>query len=128
MAIDFVSVQKSTACAPTSAFPLDARSYFESYDLAVEAAASAAFAGDTNSIYYFGQTLVVVTTTYDAGSTKYINADAKLYIIVPEVQADGTLKGVLSAVGTGGDILNWCSFDNASSVPDSASSIVWNTY
>ena len=40
MAIDFGKVNRSVAFNPTSAFPLDARSYFESYELAEAAAAS----------------------------------------------------------------------------------------
>ena len=60
MAIDFGKVNRSVAFNPTSAFPLDARSYFESYELAEAAAASAEPVGSTNTQYYIGQQLTVV--------------------------------------------------------------------
>ena len=85
---------------PQTAFPLDARSYFEditvdgvvtkAYDLALAAAQKAAVAGDTNTVYYFGQTLVVND-----------GAKATLYIIQP----DKTLKEVGSTpMGDGNSI------------------------
>lgn len=43
----------------TSAFPIDARTYFESYEDAVAAAALAEQQGSKNTIYYFGMSLVV---------------------------------------------------------------------
>ena len=82
MALNFGKGQRAIAFAPATAFPLDARSYFESYDLAVEAAAIAAEPGTLaaeNTVYYFGETLVV----NEGGK-------ATLYIIQP----DGTLKEV----------------------------------
>ena len=72
MAMTFGKGNRSIAFNPTSAFPLDARSYFESYDAALAAAQSAAMAGDTNTNYYFGQTVVVVE-----------NEVATLYVIQP---------------------------------------------
>ena len=51
----------SVAFNPTSAFPLDARSYFTSYAEALAAAESAEPAGSTNTAYYIGQKLLVVT-------------------------------------------------------------------
>jgi hypothetical protein len=60
MAMNFGKGNRSIAFNPTSAFPLDARSYFESYAEAEAAAAKALAAGSTNSVYYYGQTLVVV--------------------------------------------------------------------
>ncbi len=82
MALNFNAIQRAAAFAPATAFPLDARSYFESYDLAVAAAATAAEPGTdaaSNTVYYFGETLVV----NEGGK-------ATLYIIQP----DGTLKEV----------------------------------
>lgn len=82
MALNFGKGQRAIAFAPATAFPLDARSYFESYDLAVAAAATAVEPGTDaaeNSVYYFGETLVV----NEGGK-------ATLYIIQP----DGTLKEV----------------------------------
>ena len=40
MALNFNAIQRAAAFAPATAFPLDSRSYFESYDLAVAAAAT----------------------------------------------------------------------------------------
>lgn len=72
MAMDFGKNNRSVAFNPTSAFPLDARSYFESYEAAVAAAAIAEEVGSSNSVYYFGQTIAVVE-----------NEKATLYIIQP---------------------------------------------
>lgn len=73
MALDFGKVAFSVSFDPTFAFPVDARSYFESYDAAVVAAASAKEAGSSESVYYYGQTLVVVE-----------NNKATFYIIQPD--------------------------------------------
>lgn len=82
MALDFGKLNFSISFNPTSAFPLDARSYFESYLEAEKAAASASYAGSTDSIYYYGQTLIVVE-----------NNKATFYIIQP----DNTLSAVSGA-------------------------------
>ena len=82
MALTFNAIARAASFSPSQAFPLDARSYFESYDLAVAAALTAAEAGTkvaSNTVYYIGQTLVV-----NEGSA------ATLYIIQP----DKTLKEV----------------------------------
>jgi len=73
MAMNFGKGNRSVAFNPTSAFPLDARSYFESYEAAVNAAALAREAGSSESVYYYGQTLVVVE-----------NGKATLYVIQPD--------------------------------------------
>lgn len=72
MSLDFGKLNFSISFNPTSAFPIDARSYFENYADAVKAAAGAKPVGSTDSNYYFGQTLVVVE-----------NDRAKFYIIQP---------------------------------------------
>lgn len=59
MALNFGKLNFSTSFNPTSAFPIDARTYFESYELAVEAAGTAEEAGSANTTYYYGQILVV---------------------------------------------------------------------
>lgn len=59
MALDFGKLNFSTSFNPTSAFPIDARSYFESLEAAQEAAATAEAAGSSNTTYYFGQILTV---------------------------------------------------------------------
>lgn len=72
MSLDFGKLNFSISFNPTSAFPIDARSYFESYADALRAAAGAKPVGSTDSNYYFGQTVVVVE-----------NEKAKFYIIQP---------------------------------------------
>ena len=49
MALDFGKLNFSTSFNPTSAFPIDARSYFESLAAAQEAAATAEAAGSSNT-------------------------------------------------------------------------------
>ena len=76
MALTFNAIARAASFSPSQAFPLDARSYFESYDLAVAAAQTAAEAGTkaaSNTVYYIGQTLVVNE-----------NGKATLYIIQPD--------------------------------------------
>lgn len=76
MALTFNAIARAASFSPSQAFPLDARSYFESYDLAVAAAQTAAEAGTkaaSNTVYYIGQTLVVNE-----------NSKATLYIIQPD--------------------------------------------
>lgn len=79
MALNFGKVGFSVSFNPTSAFPIDARSYFESLEAAQLAAASAKPVGSKDSVYYYGQTLVVVE-----------NNLATFYMI----QTDGTLVSV----------------------------------
>lgn len=78
---DFGKLNFSVALNPTSAFPLDARCYFESLEAAQAAAAKAEEAGSTNTIYYYGQKLVVVA-----------NGVATWYTIQPDntLLADGS--------------------------------------
>lgn len=79
MSLNFSKMNFSVSFNPTSAFPLDARSYFESYNAAVSAAANAVEAGSTDGFLYFGQTIAVVE-----------NNIAQLYIIQP----NGSLKEI----------------------------------
>lgn len=74
---DFGKLNFSTAFNPTSAFPLDARCYFTSLEAAQAAAATAEEVGSTNTVYYFGQKILV-----DDGTT------VTWYMI----QRDGSLK------------------------------------
>ena len=77
MAMDFGTLDFAVAFNRQTAFPLDAKSYFESYASAVAAAQIADEAGSKKSVYYYGQVVSVVE-----------NGIAKLYIIQP----DKTLK------------------------------------
>lgn len=66
---EFGKLNFAVSFNPQTAFPLDARSYFDSYEEAKQAAASAAEVGSSTSKYYFGQTIVVV----DGGiATSYV--------------------------------------------------------
>lgn len=80
---EFGKLNFSVSFNPTSAFPLDARSYFETLTAAQAAAATAGEAGSSTTTYYYGQTLVVVESGV-----------ATLYVIQP----DKTLKAAGSAV------------------------------
>lgn len=97
MALNFGKGNRSIAFAPTAAFPLNANSYFESYDLALAAALTAKPAGDTTTKYYFGQEIAV------AEMVDNVPQSAKLYIIAPEVQEDGSVIGTLQEVGSATD-------------------------
>ena len=89
MAMNFGKGNRSVAFNPTSAFPLDARSYFESYEAAVEAAALAREAGSSESVYYYGQTLVVVEN--EKATLYVIQPDNSLAPIVGELQGEFVL-------------------------------------
>ena len=93
MALNFGKGNRSIAFAPTAAFPLNANSYFEDYDLALAAARSAKPAGDTSTKYYFGQEIAV------AQMIDNVPQSAKLYIIAPEM-VDGAVVGTLQEVGS----------------------------
>ena len=66
---DFGKLNFSTAFNPTSAFPLDARCYFTSLEAAQAAAASAEEVGSTNTVYYFGQKILVSENGVDTWYT-----------------------------------------------------------
>ena len=59
MAMDFGKLNFAVGFNRTSAFPLDANSYFENYNDAVAAAAGAAEVGSADSAYYVGQLIIV---------------------------------------------------------------------
>lgn len=87
MALNFGKLNFSTSFNPTSAFPLDARCYFESLASAQAAAATAEAAGSSNTVYYFGETLAVLE-----------NNVATLYIIQPKDETG--VGGELVEVGS----------------------------
>lgn len=70
---EFGKLNFSTSFNPTSAFPLDARYYFESLEAAQAAAATADVAGSSTTTYYYGETFVVVE-----------NSVATMYIVQPD--------------------------------------------
>lgn len=57
--MDFGKLNFTVGFNRTSAFPLDANSYFENYTDAVAAAAGAAEVGSADSAYYIGQLIIV---------------------------------------------------------------------
>lgn len=87
MALTFGKLNFSTSFNPTSAFPLDARQYFESLTAAQAAAATAVEAGSAESAYYFGMPLVV----YEGGTATFyiINGDGSLKPAGGEITVDG---------------------------------------
>lgn len=82
---DFGKLNFSVSFNRTSAFPLEANSYFNNYTEAEQAAQTAVEPGSADSAYYIGQTLTVVT-----------EGNAKNYIIQP----DKTLLEVGSGSGS----------------------------
>lgn len=84
---EFGKLNFSTSFNPTSAFPLDARCYFNSLALAKAAAATAEEAGSTNTVYYYGMKLLVDDGVF-----------AKWYTI----QRNGTLLEDETGSGEGG--------------------------
>lgn len=83
MAMDFGKLNFAVGFNRTSAFPLDANSYFETYAAAETAAAGAAVVGSADSAYYIGQLIIVKDTTEGAD-----NKGVGLY----QIGADRTLK------------------------------------
>lgn len=79
MAMDFGKLDFAVSFNRLTAFPLDAKSYFESLESAQAAAATAEGAGSSNTTYYYGQQVAVVEDEI-----------ATLYVIQP----DKTLKEV----------------------------------
>lgn len=66
---DFGKLNFSVSLNPTSAFPLDARCHFTSLEAAQIAAAQAGEVGSTNTVYYFGQRLLVTENEVDTWYT-----------------------------------------------------------
>lgn len=126
MSTEFGTLDFAVSFNRQTAFPLDARSYFETLAAAQAAAAKAEEAGSSNTVYYYGQTIAVVE---DSKATLYIiqpdktlskvaggedvsikidenqfkfDAEGKLSI----VGVDGATKGQVLTVGADG-ILTW---------------------
>ena len=93
----------SVSSLPTSAFPLDARSYFETKADALEAAKSAVPQGSTEGIYYIGMPIVVMESADPDGMAQ---SGMSLYIIGEPVKVNGNIQGNLSLVMTLPDFLN----------------------
>lgn len=87
---DFGKLNFAVAFNPQTAFPLDARTLFYSYEEAVAAARTAERAGSTNTVYYWGMRVTVVDEE---------KMSARQYIIQP----GGRLIGVSFSGESGGD-------------------------
>lgn len=101
MALDFAKLDFAVSLSPQTAFPLDARSYFESLEAAQAAAAAAVPVGSNKGVYYYGQTVVVVE-----------NDKASFYIIQP----DKTLSSIAgaSSISVNPDLFEYDEFGNLS--------------
>lgn len=80
---DFGKLAFAVSFAPQTAFPLDARYYFDSYATAAVAAQSAVEVGSSDGTYFVGENIAVVE-----------GSEAKMYIIQP----DKSLKEVGAAI------------------------------
>ena len=98
MAMDFGKLNFAVGFNRTSAFPLDANSYFEEYSAAVTAAAGAAEVGSADSAYYIGQLLIVKDATEGVGLYQ-INAGKTLTKFGQASSAD-ELASKISALET----------------------------
>ena len=98
MSMEFGKLNFAVGFNRTSAFPLDANSYFENYDAAVTAAAGAAEVGSSDSAYYVGQLIIVKDTAKGVGLYQ-ISASKELVKFGQASSADelttdlATLKG-----------------------------------
>ena len=66
MSTEFGKLNFAVGFNRTSAFPLDANSYFESYAAAEAAVRGAAEVGSSDSAYYLGQLIIINDKTADA--------------------------------------------------------------
>ena len=103
MSMDFGKLNFAVGFNRTSAFPLDANSYFESYSAAQTAAAGAAVVGSSDSAYYIGQ-LIIVNESGKFGLYQ-IGADKKLVKFGQASSADD-LKSQLDALAATVEGLN----------------------
>ena len=95
MALDFGKLNFSTSFNPTSAFPIDARTYFESLEAAQAAAATAEAAGSSNTTYYIGQ----IFTVYEEGEVSaYQVTAAKALQKLASTTASGDLASDVAAL------------------------------
>lgn len=103
MAMDFGKLNFAVGFNRTSAFPLEANSYFETYAAAEAAAAGAVEVGSADSAYYIGQLIIVKDTTVGVGLYQ-INAGKTLTKFGQASSAD-ELAGKVSALETRCDVI-----------------------
>ena len=107
---DFGKLNFSTSFNPTSAFPLDARCYFESFAEAQAAAAKAKEVGSTEAVYHYGMKLLVnqdgVYTWYQISTNNTLISDGAGASPLPrEVSSEAEMNAILynateSSIGT----------------------------
>lgn len=98
MAMNFGKLNFAVGFNRTSAFPLDANSYFEDYVSAETAASGAAEVGSSDSAYYIGQVIIVKDTTKGVGLYQ-IGADKKL-VKFGQASSEADLAEKISALET----------------------------
>lgn len=98
MAMNFGKLNFAVGFNRTSAFPLDANSYFEDYASAETAASGAAEVGSSDSAYYIGQVIIVKDTTKGVGLYQ-IGADKKL-VKFGQASSEADLAEKISALET----------------------------
>ena len=96
MSLEFGKLNFAVGFNRTSAFPLDANSYFENYDDAVKAAASAAEVGSADSAYYIGQLIIVRNAI---GFGLYQISEDKTLIKFGQASSTDELKEKVTALG-----------------------------
>ena len=98
---DYGKINFSVAFNPVTAFPLDARSYFTSYEDAVSAATTAVTVGSSDGTYYIGETVVVVGD--EIATTYVIQPDLTLQAVGSVSTVDNNtievVDGVIQIVG-----------------------------
>lgn len=109
MSTEFGTLDFAVSFNRQTAFPLDARSYFETLAAAQAAAAKAEEAGSSNTVYYYGQTIAVVeddkATLYVIQPDKTLSKVAggeDVSIKIDENQFKFDTEGKLSIVGVDG--------------------------
>ena len=85
---DFGKLNFSVSFNPTSAFPLDARYYFDSLAAAQEAASTAVEVGSAEGVYHYGMNLVVVE---DGTATMYMIQPSKTLSRLASTTSSGDL-------------------------------------
>lgn len=121
MSLEYGKMDFAVSFSPLTAFPLDARSYFESYSAAEAAAAGAVEVGTLGSKYYFGETVCVVEN--GAANMYIINPDGTLGEVGGKIEVDEKafelVDGVLNLLGFADAVAG------AQPVKNSDGTIVW---
>ena len=125
MALNFGKLNFSTSFNPTSAFPIDARSYFESYEAAVAAAATAEAAGSSNTTYYIGQ----IFTVNEGGEVAayQINGDKTLVKLAATTSSGDLSADVVKLQGQVGSIISGDQVVGKATA-DAAGNVITETY